>query len=171
MNTSFAVLQTSPEPATMEQLRTAYRNVPGIPAVDAARFCDDKFGLLARNLKGEQATALQAGLRTQGIESEVLEEKALPPLPPAKTLRRLEFTPEALMVYDPLGRKFPIEWSHVMLIAAGNVQQAAFQRNREEREVESTAYVHGVIPVRVRETKVQYVSRESKARVLRGSWC
>jgi hypothetical protein len=166
--TTCAVMQTSAEPPTMEQLRTAYRTVPGVPAVDADRLCQDMFGVLARNLKAEQATALQAGLRSQGIETEVVEESALPPLPPAKTLRRLEFTPEAMMVFDPLGRAFPVEWGHVMLIAAGSVQQAAFQRTRQERETVRTKFVHGVIPVQVREVKVAYTSSESAERVLRG---
>jgi hypothetical protein len=163
-----AVMQLSAEAPAMEQLRTAYRSVPGVTAVDADRLCQDVFGVLARNLKAEQAMALQAGLRSQGIETEVVEESALPPLPPGKTLRRLEFTPEAMVVFDPLGRAFPVEWGHVMLIAAGGVQQAAFQRTREERETVRTKFVHGVIPVKVREIKVDYTSRESAEKVLRG---
>jgi hypothetical protein len=126
------------------------------------------FGILARNLRAEQAAALQAGLSDLGVQTEVVEEAKLPPLPPAKTVRRLEFTREALMVFDPLNRSFPVPWGHLMLLTAGDVQQATFTRTRTEREEVRTKFVHGVIPIQVREIKVGYSSQESAAKVLRG---
>ena len=163
-----ALLQKTPEAPSAEQLKAAYHGVPGVPAADADRLCHNMFGILARNLRSDQASALQAGLKAQGIESVVIEESALPRLPPAKTVRRMEFTPEALMVYDPLGRAFPVQWEHLMVIAAGNTQEATFQRVRSEREETRTKFVHGMIPVPVREIKVSYNSQVSTSKVLRG---
>ena len=168
MNTACALMQKGPVAPSAEQLKLAYRGVPGVPAVDADRLSQNAFGILARNLRADQATALQANLKAQGIEADVIEESALPPLPPGKTVRRLEFTSDALMVYDPLGRPFPVPWGNLTLLAAGNVQQATFQRVRSEREEVRTKFVHGVIPVPVRETIVGYSSQESAAKVLRG---
>jgi len=167
MSTTCAVMQKSPDAPSVEQLKAAYRDVPGVTAVDAERVSQNVFGILARQLRADQAAALQAGLQAQGIDSEVIEETALPALPPAKAVRRLEFTPEAMMVYDPLNRPFPVAWDHLMLLAAGSVQQANFQRVRTEREEIRVKLVHGM-PVPVRETKVGYSSQESAAKVLRG---
>ena len=32
------------------------------------------------------------------------------------------------MIYDPAGRKFPVEWQHVMMIAAGRVRLTDFKQ-------------------------------------------
>ena len=157
---AYAVMQKGPQAPTAEQLKTAYRSVSGIPAVDAARLTQDVFGVLARGLQGDQAAALQAALLAQGLPSEVADESSLPVLGPGKTLRRLEFTPEALMIFDPVGRKFPVEWAHIAVIAAASVQQPSFDRTRKER-VEEKIKFHGLMPVKVRTVKVEYVSHES----------
>ena len=164
----YALLQKSLDAPSAEQLRTAYREVPDVTAVDADRLCQNMFGILARSLRPDQAAALQAGLKAQGIETEVLDESALPPLPPGKVVRRLEFTTETLMVFDALGRAVPVPWEDLMLLAAGNIQQATFPRTRTEREEVRTKFVHGVIPIQVREIKVGYSSQESAQKVLRG---
>jgi hypothetical protein len=80
---------------------------------------------------------LQAALAAEGIEAEVVEEPRLPVLPAIKMVRRIEITPQALMIYDPVGQKFPLEWGHVMVIAAGKVSVAEFTRVRSEREASS----------------------------------
>src|SRR5204863_10184035 len=50
-------------------------------------------------------------------------ESDLPQLPPAKFVRRMDCLAEALVVYDPIGRAFPVSWAQVMLVAAGKVRQ------------------------------------------------
>ncbi|MBI3881910.1 MAG: hypothetical protein HY301_17845 [Verrucomicrobia bacterium] len=47
-------------------------------------------------------------------------------------MHRVDCGPDALMVYDPLGRSFPIEWRHVMLVAAGNVRLSEFRTTTEK---------------------------------------
>jgi len=106
------------------------------------------------------------GLKAEGIETEVIEDSHVPALPIAKTIRRLDCPPEALMIADPYGRKFPVAWGHVMLLAAGTVQQATFDRKRTERE-EVTIKMHGLIPVQQRTIKVDYTSREGAAKLMR----
>jgi len=126
--------QTEVQPPAIEQLKRAFGKIPGLTAYDANKYCQETFGMIARNFTGEQATVLQAALAAEGIETEVVEETRLPALPAGKMVRRVEITPQALMIYDPVGQKFPLEWGHVMVIAAGKVSVAEFMRVREERE-------------------------------------
>ncbi|MDB6067832.1 MAG: hypothetical protein JWR26_4040 [Pedosphaera sp.] len=163
----YAVMQKGLEPPTIAQLKNAFSRVPNLTAFDANSLCKETFGMIVRNFKADQALALQAGLKAEGIETEVVEESQLPLLPVAKTIRRIEFAPDALMIYDPLGQKFPVEWGHVLLIGAGCVRRASFQRTRSEWEVATTVLIQGVIPVTVRDTKVEFSSRESAGWVLR----
>lgn len=135
--TTCAVMQKSTEPPAIEQLKRAFSRIPGLTAYDASKYCRETFGIVARNFTGEQATVLQAALAAEGIEAEVVEESRLPVLPAGKMVRRAEITPEALMIYDPVGQKFPLEWGHVMVIAAGKVSVAEFTRVRTEREASS----------------------------------
>jgi hypothetical protein len=163
---TFAVLQKNQEPLSPEQLQKAFRRIPGMTVFDAEIRARDAFGILARGLNGEQATALQAALQADGVESEVAEEPRLPALPTAKILKQLEFTPEALMIYDPYGRKFPVEWAHVILIAAGRVRKATFKRTATDYEVTRKINV-GPIPIKVNEVRTKYSSIESAEWVLR----
>jgi hypothetical protein len=136
--TTFAIMQKSPQPEVqppaIEQLKRAFSKIPGLTAYDASKYCQETFGMIARNFTREQATVLQAALAAEGIEAEAVEEPRLPALPMGKMVRRVEITPQALMIYDPVGQKFPLEWGHVMVIAAGKVSVAEFTRVREERE-------------------------------------
>jgi hypothetical protein len=163
----YAVMQKGLEQPTIAHLKNAFSRVPNLTAFDANNHCKETFGMIVRNFKADQALALQAGLKAEGFETEVVEESQLPVLPVAKTIRRLEFTRDALMIYDPLGQKFPVEWGHLLLIGAGCLRQASFQRTRSEWEVTTTVLVQGVIPVTVRDTKVEFSSRESAGWVLR----
>ncbi len=126
--------QPEAQPPAIEQLKRAFSRIPGLTAYDANKYCRETFGMIARNFTGEQATVLQAALAAEGIEAEVVEEPRLPVLPAGKMVRRAEITPQALMIFDPVGQKFPVEWGHVMVIAAGKVAVAEFTRVRTERE-------------------------------------
>lgn len=126
--TTYSVMQTGmkwPEP---EELKQAFQEVPGLAAIDAFSYGPDVFGMLARGLEREQAVALQGALAGQGIETETLGDDELPKLPDAKILNRLDCTPEALVVYDALGRGSPVAWSKVSIVAAGRVMMSEFKR-------------------------------------------
>jgi hypothetical protein len=50
----------------------------------------------------------------------------LPQLPSTKFVRRLEFGPDALLIHDPLGRRVPVEYRHLLILAAGTVETWSF---------------------------------------------
>lgn len=122
----YSVLQKSPEPVSVEQLRRAYQGTPGFAGADALTLGRDAIGVLAKNLEWEAAAALQSALAAQGVPAEVLDEATLPQLPPTRRVHRLDCQPEALMIYDPLGRSFPLEWKNILMIAAGKVKMSDF---------------------------------------------
>src|SRR5690606_34581852 len=64
---SFAVLQHDATDPTPEQLVAAFAALANLTAMDARRRADDACGILADRLSGEEAEALLAALREQGI--------------------------------------------------------------------------------------------------------
>lgn len=159
-----AVLQTSLCPPDFELLRRAFRHVPGLTPYDANILGRDAFGVLVKDFTPQQAAALQGALRTEGIETEIVDQSLLPPLPPAKLVNRLECRPEHLLIFDPLGRSFPLEWRHVLVIAAGSVQLTEFIRREERRPV--TRYTAGGHPVT--DIEVEAYNREEQSVQLMG---
>jgi hypothetical protein len=129
----YAVLQTDLNSPTVEQLRRAARLVPGLTAMDGDILGRDAFGVLVKNFSEHQAGALQGALRLEGVETEIVDQSFLPALPEARLVRRLDCTADHLLIYDPLGNSFPLEWRHVMLLAAGAVTLTDFTRRQEER--------------------------------------
>src|SRR5580704_11032731 len=99
----YTVLQKNLEAPTTEQLKEAFRHVPGLTAVDALTLGRDAFGVLGKNFDLETATALKHSLETQGIPAEVLEDSAVPQLPETFFLASLECTPNALVLHDAMG--------------------------------------------------------------------
>lgn len=129
----FAVVQKTLEPPSLAQLQAAFRGVPGLTPLDAHTIGRDAFGVLVKNFPFEHARVLQMNLRAQGIETEVIDERQLPAMPAAKFVSRLDPQPDALLIYDPVGRDFPIQWGHVTLIAAGQVRLSTFKREVTEQ--------------------------------------
>jgi hypothetical protein len=127
----YAVLQTTLDLPPKEKLRQALLAVPGMVAFDVDIILRDAFGILLREQPLETAAIFQRGLSAQGIETELVPEASLPKLPGTKFVRRLEVTPEALQVYDPIGRRFPVEWGHLYLVAAGMVRVTEFMQQRK----------------------------------------
>lgn len=130
---SYAIVQTTLIPPSVEQLQRAFRAVKFLTAVDAHILAKDAFGILVKDLTPENAAALQGALRAERVETEIVEECLLPELPPTKFLTRLDCAPEALVLYDPLGRSFRVEWGHLWMIAAGNVLLSEFVEQRKVR--------------------------------------
>ena len=124
----------------MEQLKRAFRGVPGLTEMDAYTLGRDAFGVLARSFERERAEALKSALSAQGVETEVVEDASLPVLPEAQLVHRIDCTPDALTIYDALNRGFPLKWESVMLIAAGQVSLTEFKDVRTETKVPSRSY-------------------------------
>src|SRR5688572_19757340 len=131
----YAVLQTDLNPPAIQQLQRAFKSVPGLTAADAAILGKDAFGILVKNLSEPQAGTLQGALRVEGIETEIVDQTFLPELPRTHFVRRMDCSPERLVIYDPLGRAFALEWSHVLILAAGAVNLTDFVRQQKARPV------------------------------------
>ncbi|MEO6183700.1 MAG: hypothetical protein ABIP71_11510, partial [Verrucomicrobiota bacterium] len=112
----------------VEKIERALLSVKGFTRVDAHTFANDAYGILVKNISAEQASAFSQALLGQRIETDVVAQADLPTLPPTKFVQRLDCTPEGLLIYDPLGRSFPLPWPHVMLMAAGCVRVTDFTR-------------------------------------------
>lgn len=131
----YVLLQKALEVPAIEKLKTAFRGSGVLTEADAHVLGRDAFGILVKNLTAEKASLLHSRLLAVGVETELMPEKLLPQLPQTKFVRKLQVTEQALILHDALGRPFPLEWQHVMMIAAGNVRMQEFKRIRTEREV------------------------------------
>lgn len=129
----YAILQTDLTPPALDQLKQAFRSVDFLTDVDAHTLGSDAFGILVKNLTADHAASLQGALRTEGVETEIVDQRALPEMPPTKFVGRLDCLPEGLMIYDPLGRGFQLEWGHLMMIASGDVRLTEFTRVQRVR--------------------------------------
>jgi len=153
-----AVLQTELGKPTIEQMARAFRFVPGLTPMDARILGNDAFGILVKNFSESQAAAMQGALRTEGVETEIVDQSLLPVLPAKHLVHRLDCTPEHLVIYDPAGRGFALEWRHIMFIAAGAVRITEFVRERQRRE--KISYTGGGEPYR--DVDYDLVSREEQ---------
>lgn len=160
MKPGFAIVRRGLEPLDLEQLRRAFLGVPGLAPCDAGTVCNEAGGILCRGFSTDQAAALQANLKTEGVEVEMVDESQLPVLPPPKLIRRVEIKSEALFVEDLIKGLKPIAWDQVCLIAAGSVQLTKFARQQQVTEEIRLHISHG-IPLPVMETKLEYRSKEA----------
>jgi hypothetical protein len=124
----YAILQKTLDLPPVDALRRAFTSVRCLVDSDAHSLGNDAYGILVRNLGVEDAMTLQRALAAEKIETEAVPQLMLPQLPSTKFVRRIEYGPDALLVFDPLGRAVPIELRHLMLIAAGNVLSTRFLR-------------------------------------------
>lgn len=155
---TYAIVQASLDQPDIEAMRRAFAHAPTLAPMDADTLGRDAFGILVKGKSAEVAAAIQSALRAQGIETYVVAERDLPELPATKFVNRVDFTEQALLIYDPLGRSFPVDWKHVMLIAAGSVKMTDFNRIRTERQVAR----HGVHGEVYYETEVDYNTKEER---------
>lgn len=125
---AFLLLQKGLEAPGMEQMKAAFRGVPGLTPMDAAMMCRNSLGILARGLDAETAQLLQANLSAEGVETDIAEQSALPVLPPMRHITKLDCVPEGLRIHDPSGNSFLLEGKDIMLIAAGKVSVIEFKR-------------------------------------------
>ncbi len=123
MRVSYALLQTSLTPPSLEALERAFSSGRGLTPADARFVAGDAFGMLARDLSEEDALFLQGTLSAEGIEVEVVPETDIPKLPDPRMFRLAQSTDEAFVIYDALDRPTSIPWASIRLIAAGYDQK------------------------------------------------
>ena len=136
---AFAIMQKELAAPPLEQLADAFRVLPTLTALDAQTVVNDAFGILLRGLDVESASALQDALAKKGLETEVVDEAELPSLPPARMVKQMEFLPGHVLMYDPMGRRFSLPSSDIMLIAAGNVRLPEYKKAHSPAEAAQPA--------------------------------
>lgn len=129
----FAVMQTSLDKPDIEALRRAFGTLDYLTDMDAHIIANDAYGILLKNLAHSKALALQAALRRENINSEIVPHNDLPVLPNAKIVRRIDCLPEHLLIFDALNRSFPVEWRYVMMIAVGKLPLSQWRRKAIKR--------------------------------------
>jgi len=112
----------------VDKLRRAFESVRSLTSADAPGLAKDAYGILVKSLSAAEAPVLKQALENEGILTELVPDKLLPPLPPTRFVRRFEFGDDALLVQDPLGRIVPVEYRHLLILATGEVEVLEFQR-------------------------------------------
>jgi hypothetical protein len=139
---TYAIIQAGLEPPSMEQLRTAFAQVPGLTALDVNILGRDAFGILAKGLGGEQAEAMRSALAAVGFEAEAVEDVALPELPPPVKLGKVTLTPAAFVTDNLMGRVTSLEWKSIAVIAAGRARLTDFTKELVNKVVAVPAGRH-----------------------------
>jgi hypothetical protein len=148
----FAVLQKSPGSPSIDALKRVFSSFIHLTDADAVRLAVNAQGILMRQLDRDAARAFHRALETEGIAAAMVPESELPRLPEAKSLRRVELSPEALIVHDLLGRHTAVNWNDIALVAAGAVRHFELARMETERTELRFSAVYGVGSKKVKET-------------------
>ena len=129
----FAVVQAESGELDRASVRRAFERLDFLTQHDAdALALRLATGILLRRLERGRAEAATAALIAEGIAAIAVDEAELLALPGAKMMRRMDAWPEALTLYDSLGRPQTVPWPHVVLVAAGVVSRRKV--DYEERE-------------------------------------
>jgi hypothetical protein len=139
---SYAVLEKQLTDHSIEKLARAFEQMPSLTKQDAIVRAKDAAGVLATHLSQSDAALLCKALGAQGVAALSVDQDSLPPLPKARALRRFIPTDEAMVLFDALGREQKIAWSHVTLLAAGNVSEIDYRKARLDRDVALAAHAH-----------------------------
>jgi len=130
----YAVVQTSlDQPITREVLEAAVMSTQTLSKPDCARLQRELFGFVAEKLSQEDALGLQAGLRAQGIETEVIDEANLPKPPTPRRPHSIAVTTDGVTVTDSTGQVTLVPTSTLVFAAGGHLQHLA---NVPERKME-----------------------------------
>jgi hypothetical protein len=136
---TYALVQTEVTPPTLAQFKQAFRALKRFAELDAVKAARHNYGVLIKGQTQEDAATLRQGFQAHGVVTELVPDAELAGLAAPKFTRRAEFQPQALLIYDVVGRAVPVEWRHIELIAAGNIPRL----NVVSYEVEETELVLG----------------------------
>ena len=140
----YCLLQTDCAAPTADQLKRSFKSLKTLTEADAIKLAGEACGILMRNLSLTDARVLQRALQGEGVPTELLDATRLPKLPDAKFVRRLEIQPQALAIFDPLGRIVPLPWQHLTLVAAGTVRHFGVSATRTEVTVNTFDPIRGL---------------------------
>lgn len=119
---TYAIVQKDLVVPDLDRLKRAFAVSPQLTGLDAQTAVNDAYGILWRGLDLTQGEQLKQALLGEGIETELVEEALLPPIPPPKMARQAEFRESHLGVYDSMRHPAEIPWSDIMFVAAGFVR-------------------------------------------------
>jgi len=117
----YAVLQLEPEPPALEALANAFRASKVMAVADAAQIAFHGTGFIAERLDEAAARKLCAALGAEGVAAVALPLREVPELPRRISAPRLDCRPEALLIYDALGRSRSVDWSAVGFVGVGDI--------------------------------------------------
>lgn len=128
----FAIVQKERAIPAPDQWKRVFKSFSNLTDADAMRLAVGARGLLMRRLSSDAARALQAAFRDEGIDVAIVSENALPKLPEAQSLHRLELWPQALTVYDPVGHPASFPWNDISVVAAGATPHVQLNKTQTE---------------------------------------
>jgi hypothetical protein len=140
----YCLLQADAVAPTADQLRHAFKALKTLTDADAIKLSLEASGILMKNLSLVDARVVQRALNEEGVMTELLDAAELPKLPDAKFVRRVEIQPQALAIFDPLGRIVPLLWQHLTLVSAGTVRHFGVSVTRTEKTVNTFDPIRGL---------------------------
>lgn len=118
---AYAILLRDAGHPHAEAIRRAFRVFRHLTDADAIRLAANAQGILLRHLQVDEAKAFQHALAQEGVRVALVKEEALHFLPASQQVERLEFAPDALLIFDCQGRATSLAWPDIALLAAGAV--------------------------------------------------
>jgi len=116
---TYALMQTSMEAPQVEVLRKAFRASDTLSAADAVFAADDAYGILARDLTGDDAQNIAASLAADGIDVELVAEGDLPRLPEAQLFIGFQLRPEFIRLMNARGERTDVPYRGIRLVGVG----------------------------------------------------
>jgi hypothetical protein len=143
----YAIMQHDLETPSTEKLVRALRVLPQFAPFDAETIARDAYGILVKNLSQKDAERLHRALQEEGVFNAMVDERELVPLQDGFRLVKAALSDDALVIYDALQRPQRLQWSQVVMIAAGCVETSHFQRVETERVVYRGGPRGGAMPI------------------------
>jgi hypothetical protein len=117
----YSVLQLDLAPPSVDALQQAFARTKSLSPADAPRIARESLGIIAQHMDVFEARDLVAALGKAGVPAQAIAEDQLPQLAPSPLVRRLDCLQAGLTSYDSLGRQTLVDWSQVVMVAAGLV--------------------------------------------------
>ena len=151
--TSYAVLLRDVATPSAEPICRAFRTFRHLTDADAIRLAANAQGILMRHLGVDEAKALQQALVKEGVNVALVKDEELQLLPASQRLHRIELTPDALVIFDYIGKAVTVSWHDFSLVAAGAVPHVEVSSVHAQRPGIGLHPVFGVWPKPVVETR------------------
>lgn len=145
-------LEPKPDRKALEEITV---DVTSVARADAAGILRGWFGIVSSGLSFEDATAFQAGLRTLGLETDIVPDGDIPALHKDFRCHLIDLTAESLILTNAMNRRQERGRDEFVFAAAGLVERerpvSEFEMQTQVRYIEGAAYTTQV-PTRVSKT-------------------